>query len=438
MPLFNEPRFKPLPNAYTAHKNWTVNEAAETSNIDPVNHVVSAPSHLSDSATLERTRINARAALSHIRAHDSTIPSWMYQMAFEYKSRVEAHKACDGITEAKPYPLPDMKFNISQRKWADVIDAINTQEALCHGGCDDTYAAEYLHSLHEHDYAQKEICHHIATFIRHAAHHMNHRDHVVNMDALDSLHQAHELYKLIDELTDQPPPQIGDEPIDTDSTGNDYASWEEVIERVASWASHYGESDAEWADMHVMTHDMPKRIEGFMGKRRKRRLTDAGSALTRPDRIMTDGLCFDAKGNRRDVVGAILIDNSGSMAFSDSDVEKLVQAAPGVIIAHYSGCGEEGILEIVVQNGRRAERQAMAATHGGNGVDGPALLWLAEQQGPRVWVSDGLVTGRNDCTSISLVHQCLDICNQNDITRVPDIEVLTKWTAQQRSKTRGR
>ena len=432
--ILREKRFKPLPNAYTRDKNWTVEEANQNSTVDAMRHTVSAPTHISDTATFERIRINARASIAHLRAKDNTIPSWLYQAAFDQKARMMAHESCREITEATPYPIPPMTYNVTNHNWQDVIEAINLQSSVSIGGTDTEYEEEFYNAVHSVSYPADKICNQIAQQIRHAAARISATDTFISEDAISALRIAKEMYDLIEELSDMPPPQIGDQPIDTGSTDNAWTNWDEVIDRVAAWQSAYADNEAVWADMEITTHLLTERVPGFMGKRRKRRLTDAGSALTRPDRIMTDGLCFDAKGNRRDVVGAVLIDNSGSMAFTAHDVESLVQAAPGVTIAHYSGSGDGGILEIVCENGRRATTEYLEATYGGNGVDGPALEWLAQQNGPRVWVSDGLVTGKYDSTGVALVHDCMNICNKADITRVPDILVLTKWVEQQRSR----
>ena len=438
MPLFHEPRFKPLPNAYTREKNWTVDEVTESYRVDAYHHTVSAPTHISDTATFDRTRANARAAISHIRAHDSTIPSWLYQAAFDSSANDNAHRACQGVTEASPYPMPSMDYLVTHHKWQDVIMAHVHNDALRIGGVDPDYQNEFHEAVHSVSFPASNICATIANLIRRAGNHIEPDNSLIVDDASYALREAAALFALIEELADQPPPTIGDAPVDVHETGNDHADWEDVLEQIAAWSAMHGDEGNEWADMSIKRHPLTQRIQGFMGKRRRRRLTDAGAALTRPDRIMTDGLCFDAKGNRRDVVGAVLIDNSGSMSFDANDVEQLVQAAPGVTIAHYSGSGTHGVLEIVCEKGKRATTDALSASYGGNGVDGPALRWLAEQQGPRVWVSDGLVTGKYDSTSIALVTDCMNTCRNADITRVPDIDVLTNWVQEQRSKSRGR
>jgi len=60
----------------------------------------------------------------------------------------------------------------------------------------------------------------------------------------------------------------------------------------------------------------------------------------------------------------------------------------------------------------------MARVGNGNIVDGPALKWLSKQITARLWVSDGLVTGKHDAASINLAIECQNICHRAGIKRV--------------------
>ena len=55
-----------------------------------------------------------------------------------------------------------------------------------------------------------------------------------------------------------------------------------------------------------------------------------------------------------------------------------------------------------------------------NVVDQPALEWLARQPGPRIWISDGKVTGCNDRPSRRVKQACAEICRRSHIRRVDD------------------
>jgi hypothetical protein len=57
----------------------------------------------------------------------------------------------------------------------------------------------------------------------------------------------------------------------------------------------------------------------------------------------------------------------------------------------------------------------------GNIIDGPALSWLATQDQPRVWISDGHVTGAHEVQHPALVAEALRIQLAGHITRLDDL-----------------
>jgi hypothetical protein len=46
------------------------------------------------------------------------------------------------------------------------------------------------------------------------------------------------------------------------------------------------------------------------------------------------------------------------------------------------------------------------------------LQWLAKQPEPRLWISDGYVTGKHDTTSVDLGAEAQVICNRANISRI--------------------
>jgi hypothetical protein len=84
--------------------------------------------------------------------------------------------------------------------------------------------------------------------------------------------------------------------------------------------------------------------------------------------------------------GTILIDASGSMG-DFKHITKWLKRAPFGQIAYYAGNGSRGWLWIFARDGRRAEKPP-EPTARGNTVDGPALTWLMQQPGPRIFVTD--------------------------------------------------
>jgi hypothetical protein len=60
--------------------------------------------------------------------------------------------------------------------------------------------------------------------------------------------------------------------------------------------------------------------------------------------------------------------------------------------------------------------------HAGNVVDGPALQWLSQQKAPRVWVSDGDVTGLGDRSAPNLSDDVDMLIATAHIRRVPTLD----------------
>ena len=70
------------------------------------------------------------------------------------------------------------------------------------------------------------------------------------------------------------------------------------------------------------------------------------------------------------------------------------------------------------RDGRCAAPEHLKAFGSGNIVDVPALQWLARQPAPRVWISDGLVTGMSDTASTEIQRRCKEIRRRAGILRV--------------------
>jgi hypothetical protein len=132
----------------------------------------------------------------------------------------------------------------------------------------------------------------------------------------------------------------------------------------------------------------------------------------------------------------VLIDTSGSMGVTAGQVREMVKAAPAVKVAVYGAPGgREGILRVVADRGRMAEAGAAYSAGAGNVVDGPALRWLLTQRGPRVWVSDGQVTGVGDVVSAPLTAEAMTIARMGRVTRIGKADAVNKALgANRRSK----
>ena len=142
-----------------------------------------------------------------------------------------------------------------------------------------------------------------------------------------------------------------------------------------------------------------------------------GSVVRYVHRWTTDRAIF--RGRRQRAGGTVLVDTSGSMSLSVEDLEGLLRATPaGACVAIYSGRGAQGELRIVASGSRRARAEQLQPYARGNVVDEPALEWLAGQAEPRIWVSDGHVTGVGDKPSASVKDACRRIRRRARVKRV--------------------
>lgn len=135
-------------------------------------------------------------------------------------------------------------------------------------------------------------------------------------------------------------------------------------------------------------------------------------------RIATDGVVFRKVRRRPGALqrGTVLIDVSGSMNFTDADLDAIVAAMPYATVAVYSGW-RKAKLVVVARNGKRVASMAEMML-GGNTCDGPALLWLSRQAAPRLWVCDGLVTDSTDAYDRGLAAQCAAIMEAGGVLQV--------------------
>lgn len=122
----------------------------------------------------------------------------------------------------------------------------------------------------------------------------------------------------------------------------------------------------------------------------------------------SDGMAFAYR--KKAEGGTVLLDCSGSMHLNLRNITDLLNHAPTLTVAAYASNNNDdlkkGSLAILIKNGVVADRTSIKnwheSTSGGNIVDGPAIRWLIKQARPRIWISDGQVTGINDDTSKNL------------------------------------
>lgn len=179
---------------------------------------------------------------------------------------------------------------------------------------------------------------------------------------------------------------------------------------------------ADWAEMTIETADLTRTLPPKLYSRQFRHAPE-GMFPRYMHRLYTDGEIY-AERSRRKGGGAVLIDISGSMSLTAEQVEEIMHDLSCDVIAVYAGSGNTGTMRIVARKGRMAERHEFSLPFGGNCIDGPALHWLSMQPGPRVWVSDGMVTGRRETFDWKLRANVGRFIVRHSIIRVDSAEEL--------------
>lgn len=184
------------------------------------------------------------------------------------------------------------------------------------------------------------------------------------------------------------------------------------------------EWDTQWGKMSIvhppLTERMPTGIRHW-----KNRAADQGVIPTNWHRFATDKRVFNRRKLRRDECGTILIDQSGSMHLSPTEMLGIMRNWPGVVIAGYSGYGDRyGELRILAKNGKMIHTKHMSPRGGANIIDGPALDWLAKQQQPRIWISDGYVTGIGESQTRELLLDAAKKVKRGKIIRIDNVREI--------------
>lgn len=177
-----------------------------------------------------------------------------------------------------------------------------------------------------------------------------------------------------------------------------------------------------WGDLREV--EQPPRVLRSPGRPVRRQAhAEEGTVLRAPHRLLIDRRIWARP--LRLPGGAVLVDFSGSTGFTPEDVLELLDAAAGATIACYDGVRAGwGAIRILAHGGRRVLDDFVARPTGGGGnvIDGPALRdWLAPQPPPRVWLSDGHVTGVGDRPSPLLAAEALATCREFSIRRVGSV-----------------
>lgn len=181
-----------------------------------------------------------------------------------------------------------------------------------------------------------------------------------------------------------------------------------------------------WGQLNPTQGELTKSLPGSLG--RKRRASQVGRNPRRIHRMLTDPerRIFDTKA--RTSGGIVLIDASGSMHFRETDIVRIMELAPGALVAMYAenedGSSGEPNLHVIAKNGKTVEEIHRSMT--GNNVDLPALQWAAAQRKssstPVAWVTDGEVTGVDGNVYASLGVQCIEFCKRERVILAENID----------------
>lgn len=182
-----------------------------------------------------------------------------------------------------------------------------------------------------------------------------------------------------------------------------------------------------WAELRVSREPLPRHHTGSIGK--KRVATNMGRRPRRMSRFMTDPAKRVFDKTVRGSGGMVIIDASGSMSFTTSQIAEIIENAQGATVLLYSDrYRDDGSPNawVVADKGRMVENVEYIDYGHGNGVDFPAIKWGVENRKykntPLVWVTDGGVCGAGDGYSEHLAMQCLTYARQNGYIVVPHIE----------------
>lgn len=172
--------------------------------------------------------------------------------------------------------------------------------------------------------------------------------------------------------------------------------------------------------------DLPRTrsADGSLGRRSSPSAT--GRHLRYPQRLLDDPDRRVFAGRRRTCGGTVLIDQSGSMRLSETDLWRIISAAPGSTVigySHHSRSRHQPNIWILAERGRVTD--AIPRGNGGNGVDGPALDFAAARHrsgDPFIWVCDGYVTDDHDNFSTSLADHCARLVIRHRVHQVVDVD----------------
>jgi hypothetical protein len=179
-------------------------------------------------------------------------------------------------------------------------------------------------------------------------------------------------------------------------------------------------------EMHIHYPDLRIPLKDpNLEKVTKARAAEEGTEFRYIERFVSDKRVFKRRAKQKKGGGTALLDVSSTMDLSDRDVMNVVEGSPEATkVATYCGLASgTGRLSIVVDKGKRASPEDVAHRYGnGNVIDVHALDWLSCQPEPRVWFTDGGVTGCGHNCDQNYRDVCNTIVSENGIIQCRTIE----------------
>lgn len=203
------------------------------------------------------------------------------------------------------------------------------------------------------------------------------------------------------------------DPFDNDETG--------VVEIDSGKVPEAGSVPSDFAKLSIQKLPLTERVAGRMGRRRS--ATNIGVNPRRMHRYLVDPekRIFDRR--IKGIGGVVLIDQSGSMSLSTEEIWDIIKASPGCTIIGYSnGRASRHNCWVLAENGKVVSE--VRPGNGGNGVDGPALLFALSKRkkgDPVIWVCDGYVTGNDDSHSPALSRWCANVVAKHGVHMTPNV-----------------
>lgn len=429
--------FIPLPKTFAsknywagADENWGTKESqSETTKVDFAHQVAHAPTDTSDHAIYERAKANAIIATSRDWepvAKAERIPYQVYSACDDERvaALLDAHDRGEHTQLAPPHRVPEglLDFYLESENVLGYFTLLLAANNPASHGRDKDALNTHTQKLADSDEELSEKQQQMVSLCQRAA------DDALNSTRREGLgYRARESLKdasKTDEMAKAAWPHLARilDPGNYSNESSDSRPEDEEFVELADCNLPEEAEGNQWCDVQIVLPDLTlKQKPGLRAPAYKQ--TDAGAYIRRPERHCTDGLVF---GNRRrqPKSGSVLIDISGSMSLTLDEIEEMMTLAPGVNIATYCSGGYTGFLTIVARGNKRCSTEDLRARGGGNGIDGPALRWLAAQPGPRYHISDGLATGRGEAHNGGLMMECEAIRRAHRITRLESLEEL--------------